>query len=683
LIKYTKMPPKTGKRKVGGKKPAGKKGAANKKANTPPDRLTWPGWVEIESEPAFFNVMLKEMGVRGVKVHEVWGMDDNDMAMIPQPVHALIFLFRYQATDKAKLETECPKQVWYAEQVPDFACASFALLNIINNIPGLEMGQQLRTFKQRTQEMTPRLRGDAIDEFTFVKQIHNSFARDEDLLNAEAHLKEKLTRARKEQAVEKAKKTKTANAAARAAKLNPSEEKVSEPPRVIKRSSKEQFAEGTRAPRSSPSDEEAANSSTATKSSPLTEKPKEESPKGTRTSKRNKEPTIKAAEASPSKVKATESPVTEPDSKLPSGDTTPKKESNTPDTTPKKESNTPDTTPKKESKSPETTPTKINGATTLDKHSGSSSSSTSSKRKNTFDDEDDEATETVEKDTETSSAPKSKAAAKAPAKANANKKLKLHAPKKKAGSDPDADFATNTEEQATSESQPRRSGRQPKPRKEQQQGEKEESAAAEAQTFDEDGFHFCAYMPIGDRVWKLDGMDGFPQDMGPIEDGVDWLNIARPALAERIAQYDAGAIGFNLMAVVHDPMVACTNALAANVKALEATEAKLKTVAEDWRELLDEGDDISKLVDGQKNGLGLHNADIERASLTERDQVALAKAEDLTELLELRKEIILQQSGLRRACEDEMYAARSDDSNARTRRQDYTTYCEEVAACPP
>jgi hypothetical protein len=137
------------------------------------------------------------------------------------------------------------------------------------------------------------------------------------------------------------------------------------------------------------------------------------------------------------------------------------------------------------------------------------------------------------------------------------------------------------------------------------------------------------------------------------------------------------------MAVVHDPMVACTNALAANVKALEATEAKLKTVAEDWIELLDEGDDISKLVDGQKNGLGLHNADIERVSLTERDQVALAKAEDLTELLELRKEIILQQSGLRRACEDEMYAARSDDSKARTRRQDYTTYCEEVTACPP
>ena len=685
------MPPKTGKRKVGGKKPAGKKGAATKKAaNTTPDRLTWPGWVEMESEPAFFNVMLKEMGVRGVKVNEVYSMDDNDMAMLPQPVHALIFLFRYQGTDKTKLETECPKQVWYAEQVPDFACATFALLNIINNIPGLEMGQQLRGFKQRTQDMTPRLRGDAIDEFTFVKRIHNSFARDEDLLNADAHLKEKLTRTRKEQAVAKAQKTKAANAAARAAKANPPEKKVSEPARVIKRPSEAQFAENTRAPRSSPSDEETAKSSPAAKSSPsAAETPKEESPKGTRTSKRNKKPTVKAAEASPSsKVKASKSSITEPNSKLPNGDHTAKIESKTPDTTPKKESQSIDTTPKKESKSPDATPTKTNGATTLDKHASiSSSSSTSSKRKSTFDDRDDEVNEKpTEKDNEVGATAKSKATA----KANTNKKLKLNGPKRNATSDPDADFggATNTDEQATCQSHPRRSGREPKPRKDllpvaQQEKEGKESAAAdEAQAFDEEGFHFCAYMPIGDRVWKLDGMDGFPQDMGPIEDGVNWLNIAQPALEERIAQYAAGAIEFNLMAVVHDPMVACTNALAANVKALEATEAKLKTVVEDCKELLDEGEDTGKLVDSQKNGLGLHNADIERVSLTERDQEALAKADNLSDLLDLRKEIILQQSGLRRACEDEMYNSRSDDARARTRRQDYTTYCEEAAAHP-
>ena len=705
------MPPKTGKRKAASKKPINtKKSKAANAANAIPDRRTWPGWVEIESEPAFFNVMLKEMGVRGVKVNEVWSLDDNNMAALPQPVHALIFLFRYQATDKTKLETECPKQVWYAEQVPDFACASFALLNIFNNIPGLEMGQELRAFKNRTQDMTPRLRGDAIDEFSFVKSIHNSFARDEDLVNADLHLKEKLKKSRKEQAVAKAKKTKAANAAARAAESSPPEEKTSKPaatvksspleedvsesPPVVKSSATkanylktapgvksgpfaESVADGTRAPRSSPSDEEVAERTPAkkhtsatkdtstTKSSPPVETPKQESPKGTRTSKRNKKPTIKAAEASPatttppsvpsSKTKAPENPVAKPDVDLADDDTT----------------------LKKESKSPDSTPTKVNGANSLDKHSkssSSSSSSTSSKRKNTFDDRDEEVTEVIEKDNETTMS-------KAKAKANASKKLKLNAPKQTAASDPDADFATTTE-QATSESRPRRSGRQHKPRKdlpatEPEQEVEEPAAAAEAQVFDEEGFHFCAYMPIGDRVWKLDGMDGFPQDMGPIEDGVHWLNIAKPALQERMAQYAAGAIEFNLMAVVHDPMVACTEALAANVKALEATEAKLKSVAEDWKELLDENEDISALVDGRKNNLGLHNADIERVSLTDKDEQALAKAEDLTDLLALRKEIILQQNGLRHASGIEMWDAGRDAQEAMMRRQDYTAYCEE------
>jgi hypothetical protein len=696
------MPPKTGKRKATTKKPINtKKAIKASNAVTTPDRLTWPGWVEMESEPAFFNVMLKEMGVRGIKVNEVWSMDDNCMAMLPRPVHALIFLFRYQATDKTKLETECPKQVWYAEQVPDFACATFALLNIVNNIPGLEMGQELRAFKQRTQDMTPRLRGDAIDDFTFVKQIHNSFARDEDLLNADSHLKDKLTKARKEQAVAKAKKTKAANAAARAAKSNPPEKEVSKSGRVTRSSPPQEnsskttpvkstapkenssktppdvksgplaktVAEGTRAPRSSPSVEEAEKrtpakkSTSALNSSSPVETPKEESPKGTRTSKRNKKPTIKAAEASPntpsksapsSKTKASKSPA-EPDAKLPNDHTTPKKG--------------------KAKKSPDDTPTKVktNGATTLDHHYISSSSSTSSKRKRS-DDGDDEVTEITEKDIKASSLQKSKA------DSQANKKLKLNAPKKAAATDPDADFATTTE-QATSNNGPRRSGRQPKPRKDllpAAEHEEEESAAAvEAQAFDEEGFHFCAYMPIGDRVWKLDGMDGFPQDMGPIEDGVDWLNIARPALQERVAQYAAGAIEFNLMAIVHDPMVACTEALAANVKALEATEAKLTTVVEDWKELLDEDEDISALVNGRKNKLGLHNADIERASLTDIDQQALANAEDLTDLLALRKEIILQQNGLRHACETEMWDARRDITEAKLRRQDHMAYCEE------
>lgn len=32
---------------------------------------------------AFFNVMLKEMGVKGVKTREIWSMDEDELATLP------------------------------------------------------------------------------------------------------------------------------------------------------------------------------------------------------------------------------------------------------------------------------------------------------------------------------------------------------------------------------------------------------------------------------------------------------------------------------------------------------------------------------------------------------------------------------------------------------------------------
>ena len=84
--------------------------------------------------------MLKEFGVKGVKVQEVFGLDDDMLAMLPygffsfsvddiypflssnikqsKPVYGLIFLFQYRdVEDDEKQETSCPKHVWFANQV--------------------------------------------------------------------------------------------------------------------------------------------------------------------------------------------------------------------------------------------------------------------------------------------------------------------------------------------------------------------------------------------------------------------------------------------------------------------------------------------------------------------------------------------------------------------------------------
>jgi ubiquitin carboxyl-terminal hydrolase L5 len=249
--------------------------------------------------------------------------------------------------------------------------------------------------------------------------------------------------------------------------------------------------------------------------------------------------------------------------------------------------------------------------------------------------------------------------------ANIGGKLKLNGPKIKTNASPSA-----TEEDSTP--QPRRSGRQPQPRKDLRSAQQQAESEAED---DEEGFHFCAYMPIGDHVWKLDGMDKFPQDIGPIIHGESWLSIAQPVLQGRMAQYTAGSIEFNIMAVVHDPMVACVEALAANVKALRAVEEKLTNVVDDWREMLD--NDRKAPLLGPDPNFGSHNVDIARAEISQTNADALKRAEDLTQLLEFRQELVLQQGGLRRACSDEMESVRSDAEKARDRRHDYSTFAKE------
>jgi ubiquitin carboxyl-terminal hydrolase L5 len=65
-------------------------------------------------------------------------------------------------------------------------CATVALLNIVNNIPSLELGEPLQQFKNFSMTLTPAMRGYALSQnFEFARQVHNSFAKRRDMLNAD------------------------------------------------------------------------------------------------------------------------------------------------------------------------------------------------------------------------------------------------------------------------------------------------------------------------------------------------------------------------------------------------------------------------------------------------------------------------------------------------------------------
>ncbi|POV95341.1 hypothetical protein PSTT_16296 [Puccinia striiformis] len=144
------------------------------------------GWSLTESDPAIFSILLNELGVSGLQVDELWSLDNESLGQL-KPVHALIFLFKYVASDRRDGSSKAghpqpgPSGTWFAHQVrvpqPDYkqqnkklknqsgylweivsqtitnACATLAILNAVMNVPtgggsGIELGPELSQIKE-------------------------------------------------------------------------------------------------------------------------------------------------------------------------------------------------------------------------------------------------------------------------------------------------------------------------------------------------------------------------------------------------------------------------------------------------------------------------------------------------------------------------------------------------------
>jgi ubiquitin carboxyl-terminal hydrolase L5 len=163
------------------------------------DAGAWQGFCEIESEPACFSVILRDMGVQGVLVREAFSVDPMLLATLPQPIYGLILLFRHRKFGRTNQATECPSNLWFANQLPaQNSCATLAMMNIIMNNTDIDIGEHLRQFKDFTQDLTPFQRGEAFANFDFVKKIHNSFAKTMDIFESDKHLCNKVKRAKRE-----------------------------------------------------------------------------------------------------------------------------------------------------------------------------------------------------------------------------------------------------------------------------------------------------------------------------------------------------------------------------------------------------------------------------------------------------------------------------------------------------
>jgi len=138
-------------------------------------------WCLIESDPGVFTELIKGFGCTGAQVEEIWSLDKDSFENL-KPVHGLIFLFKWvpdKEPDGMVVQDSRLEKIFFAKQVINNACATQAILSILLNCThqDVSLGETLSTFKDFAQNFDPALRGLSLSNSHLIRQVHNSFSR--------------------------------------------------------------------------------------------------------------------------------------------------------------------------------------------------------------------------------------------------------------------------------------------------------------------------------------------------------------------------------------------------------------------------------------------------------------------------------------------------------------------------
>lgn len=142
------------------------------------------GWLELESDPGLFTLLLEDFGVKGVQVEEIYDLNKP----LDGPVYGFIFLFRWieerrsrrkvvEQTDMFVRDEEVVNNIFFAQQMVPNSCATHALISILLNCANIHLGDTLSRLKQHTVGMSPDNKGWAISNTPELALAHNSHAK--------------------------------------------------------------------------------------------------------------------------------------------------------------------------------------------------------------------------------------------------------------------------------------------------------------------------------------------------------------------------------------------------------------------------------------------------------------------------------------------------------------------------
>ncbi|PWZ45899.1 Ubiquitin carboxyl-terminal hydrolase 3 [Zea mays] len=141
-------------------------------------------WLPLEANPDVMNQFMWGLGVpEDVGFCDVYGLDDELLAMVPQPVLAVLLLYpqdrskESQASATSSVETKEPsKNVYFTKQTVGNACGTVGIIHALGNATSrikLGEGSYFDRFYKRTADMDPIQRAAFLEEDEEMENAHS------------------------------------------------------------------------------------------------------------------------------------------------------------------------------------------------------------------------------------------------------------------------------------------------------------------------------------------------------------------------------------------------------------------------------------------------------------------------------------------------------------------------------
>ena len=141
-------------------------------------------WVPMESNPDVWNSFLTSLGVESKwRFTDVWGLDPEMLAMVPQPVAAVILLYPISENtekfgrEKVASSGAISDEVFFMKQTVGNACGTVGIVHsLLNNTNRIDVGDTLKTFYSRCDGVSYDDRAKLLEESDAIASKHQSAA---------------------------------------------------------------------------------------------------------------------------------------------------------------------------------------------------------------------------------------------------------------------------------------------------------------------------------------------------------------------------------------------------------------------------------------------------------------------------------------------------------------------------